>query len=361
MRGPPLLKFDASARLGPMDTEVLPLVTRVGLPSLVARRYYDEGHTEHLRLALILLEGATEALLRRVTQDSEVWFRIGELTQRTNEEAAAEGLDPLPIHRMQFPSTATYRAAAATAVYLSNRQRKKLNYEFAPNVDVAFFFERLDLEQASALKALHEYRNAAYHRNVHNTRTAKVLVAIHLRLAAELMRSIRPVITRVWPPEDSEPVRRALGLEERYAVSLSGVADAISEGIEVNLVETARAFAEDLNLRLGQTDRRLSAIRSDLGVTFLSNDDMARLIQTEQPWPTDIEIVRATQTEVTGALLADWKRRAAILHEEPTALAVFSRFVEIDEPLTEFERQISLIEIQVDREVQSQIDELRGR
>ena len=130
-------------------------LVRVGISLLAARRYYDDGHPEHHRLALILLDGAAESLLRRLVNENEMWFSFGELMAGQNAEAATLGLDqPHVVHDMTFPSDLVSEGAYGEPVHLSRTQRRKLDKEFGPNADVAVFFRRLSRDEAKALKHL---------------------------------------------------------------------------------------------------------------------------------------------------------------------------------------------------------------
>ena len=341
----------------------MPVIARVGLPAITARRHYDEGSAEHLRLALILLDGAAEAILRRMVDDHQMWFMLGDRITALNLaiQAAGETEDLLPVHCMTFPSTAVGEAGQSTPVFLSNNQRNKLDREFGANVDVALYFRQVTPSEAQALRHLHEYRNGAYHRNELNEQSIREFVELYLRLVANLLRSIRPVMVRLYPLEDDESVRLMLGLDGAHMVSFSGVADAVSADLGADGGDDRAVLANNLGSRLTQVERRLQEVQQGLGVPWLTRADVTRLVQFNQPWPDDLEVVRATNKPVDEERLSSWVDGALAISHEPNYLRRFVAFASIDTPLAKFERQLEVVEMQLDREFQARVDELRGK
>jgi hypothetical protein len=343
-----------------MDKKLTPFIARVGLPALAARNHYDEGGAEHLRLALILLDGSAEALLRRMVDDVQMWFTLGNRSREINLELlkAGETTRSLPLYTMTFPSTTVGALDRSMPVYLSKRQRDKLHSEFGPNVDVALYFRHVNLNEARALRHLHEYRNGAYHRDELNEESIRAFVELYLDLVARLMRSVKPLLVRLYPPEDLKSVRTLLGLDELYDVSLSGVAEAMCAGLSTSRIEI---LSNNLGFRLIQVARRIHELWEDLGVPGLTTSDVARLVQFDQPWPDDMDVIRGAKLPVTEMVLSSWAEKAADLSAESDTLRRFLAFASIDVPLGAFERQLEVVELQLDRETQLFIDELRGK
>lgn len=335
---------------------------RVGVPLLAARSYYDGGHPEHQRLALILLDGAVESLLRRLVDDCSMWFRLGELMAEQNRKADSISMDPPhAVHHMTFPSEAVSGDELGEPVYLSKSQLKKLDREFGPSADVAVFFRHLSGEAGKALKHLHEYRNGAYHRNVVNLRIIHVLVGLQLSVVAMLLRSMRDGLIRLYPPIDWVPIRAVLGLPEDSAVSYQAFADVLDSGIALVAGEVEGVLEENLRDRLGEVRRRVASIKEQLDVPGVAIEDWILLIQAPQPWPVELAAIRMLVPPVTSATLDQWEQIATSESSARSALEAFGRFVDIDVPLTEFENQVEAVELQLDREVQRLIDERLGR
>lgn len=337
-------------------------LVRVGVPLMAARNYYDDGHPEHQGLGLILLDGATESLLRRLLEDNEMWLRMGELMAGQNAEALSFGIEPPhSVHELTFPSDAVSLDEYGGAVHLSKTQRRRLDREFGPHVDVAVFFRNLSTEEGKALKHLHEYRNGAYHRNVLNMQTIQVLVELQLSVVATLLRSMRIGMTRIYPAVDWEPARAVLGLPEGSEVSYHRFADVLDKDLDLGGNKASAILGGNLTERLRKVDQRLGEVLTRLGIPWLTVNDVIALIQTPQPWPDSMAAIRALEPAVTRTKLDLWQRAFGDLGAGDTALSVFVRFVDIDLPLTEFEQDLEAVELAVDQMIQSLIDEHRGK
>lgn len=338
------------------------VVVRTGLSLLTARKHHDEEHHEHQGLALILLDGATESLLRQIVENQEIWFRLGELMAHQNSQAAAQGLgQPHVVDSMTFPSEAQ-SAGGPVPVHLSNKQRQKLHAYFDPNVDVAVFFGYLSVDEGKALKHLHKYRNGAHHGNVINIRTVKALVELQLTVVASLLFSMPASgLTRIYPPIDYGPMRAVLGLPDGVGVTYRSFADILKEGIDLTAREVSETLGRNLSERLALVKRRITRISDDMNVPGVSLDDWTALIQTRQPWPTGAAAIRALSPPVTMSKLTSWENRVVAHAPGETALHAFARFVDVDLPLSKLEDEVQAIEDQVDREIQALIDARRGK
>ncbi|MEV8242004.1 hypothetical protein AB0O90_17295 [Microbacterium testaceum] len=344
----------------PVDSNQQFLI-RVGVSLLSARRFFDNGHPEHARLALIVLDGAAELLLRRLLAENEMSFRLGQIMFRQNEEAVTLGIErPHEVHVMTFPSDAI-GDGRFSPVYLSGTQRRRLDSYFGPTVDVAVFFGSLGRDEGRALKHLHEYRNGAHHRNVVNLPTVRVLVQLQMTVIASLLRSMPTgPIHRLYPPIDWSEAREVLGLPENSPVSYLAFADALQEGIEQTAAEITSSFGGNLAERITQVTRRVEQIQSDMATPGVTFEMWFGLVQTPEPWPVG-EALRFLDPPVTTGTLASWAQEVVTAEPSESALQTFARLVAIDEQLVGLEDSIEKVERQVDATVQLMIDEMRGK
>ncbi len=345
----------------PYDDAEEDFLVRVGTVVLAARVHYDDDQPERHRLALVLLDSAAELLLRRSTDSRALWFRLGELMTEQNQHAVElDATPPHSVHLMTFPSTAISESTHGEPVFLSRRQRQKLDREYGPNVDVSLFFGELSPSQAKALKHLHEYRNGAYHRNVINLRTVKILVQLQIEIVASLLRSCTGGVSRIYPAPDLAAVRSTLRLSSDETPSFGGVADILQRGIAPQARDVAMTLGTNIRDRVVQAKRRVNAIKDDLLVPGVEFEDWVALIQTPQPWPVS-PAIRSLTPPVTVERLDEWQAGLPALAGDETALDVFNSFVDMDVPLMEFEDAVDSVELQVDQVVQQSIDEQRGR
>jgi hypothetical protein len=107
------------------------------------RQLFDRGSVDELRLALVVLDGLAEMLLRFNTSVQDVPLDLGEAVVSMNAEYVDAGLDaPMEVHHLRFPITLVKADIDGDpVVHLAKNQRRKL-YEFDPNVDVAVFLAR---------------------------------------------------------------------------------------------------------------------------------------------------------------------------------------------------------------------------
>ncbi|WP_141677851.1 hypothetical protein [Microbacterium oleivorans] len=336
-------------------------IVRVGLSLLSARRFYDDGHPEHARLALIVLDGAAELLLRRFVADKEFSFRVGQIMFRQNNEAAALGEDPPhDVHVMTFPSDVR-GDRSFSPIYLSRRQQDRLDREFGPTVDVAVFFGALSPDEGTALKHLHEYRNGAHHRNVINLRTVRVLVELQLTVMASLLESMPSgPIYRLYPPVDWSEARELLGLDESGQVNYGAFADRLRAGIEQGASDVTSSFGGNLRERIEQVARRVEQIRNDMAMPGVTTEMWLGLAQTPEPWPVG-EALHSLAPPVTTVTLDSWAEEVVRAEPDEAAFQTFARLAEIDHELTTLEDAIERVELQVDEAVQQLIDERRGK
>lgn len=334
---------------------------RVGLSLLEGRKFYDNGHPERARLALIVLDGATELLLRRVVVDSEMSFRLGQVMHRQNEEAAMVGVEqPHEVHVMTFPSEAVGESSFSP-VYLSRKQQGRLDKSFDPVVDVAVFFCILSHDEGTALKHLHKYRNGAHHRNVINLITVRVLVGLQLTVLASLLESMPSApISRLYPPMDWGEAREVLGIAESSPVSYSAFADRLREGIEQSAADIASSFGQNLAERIAQVVRCVADTQNQMATPGVTLEMWLGLMQTPEPWPV-YEDLRSLVAPISMARLDSWAQEVVSVEPSETALHAFARLAEIDRQLTELEDAIEGVERQLDEEVQRRIDERRGK
>lgn len=336
-------------------------LVRVGLSLLTARTYYDNGHPEHSRLALIVLDGAAEILLRRLVASQEMSFRAGQIMFKLNEEAAALGAEPPHIvHAMTFPSDVVCDDSPCP-VYLSGKQQERLDREFGPMADVAVFFGDLNRDEGRALRHLHDYRNGAHHRNVVNLQTVRVLVELQLTVLAALLESMSPGSIHGFSGRtDWGEAREVLGLPEDSPVSYIAFADRLREGIAPSADDIIASFGRNLSERVAQVVRRVAEIRSQMRIPGITFKMWLGLVQEREPWSV-VEGLHSLEPSVTIDKLESWALEVVSVGPSETALQAFARLVEIDFELTKLEDAIERVEMDIDEEVQRMIDERLGK
>lgn len=335
---------------------------RVWLKVLAARKHFDNEHPEHHGLALILLDAATEALIRLIVREQDMWFRAGELLKRQNEEFVAAGLEPPhSVQKFDFAEWPDF-SEVPLPVYLSQRQKNELKDNFDPNVDVSVFFGFLSLDQGKALKHLHKYRNGAYHRNVLNVRTIRVLVEVQIVVVASLLRTYasQKVYSTPFLGEGRRALE-ALGLGRGTEATYDALSEILDKEITLDTQKVSEVLEGNLTQRLTQSVKRIQRTKDQMSLSGISLSDWTALIQSKQPWPTNHREIRALRPNVPLDKLQHWREELEKSNLDETALQAFARFVEIDGPLNKLEVALESVEDEIDYEVQRLIDIRRGK
>lgn len=313
---------------------------------------FESGSSEELRLALVVLDGLAEMLLRFNTGQRETWFELGSVAHQTLVNAESQGLDvDLRVHQLTFPVVETASELGVSAlVYLSRNQRRKL-YEFDPNVDVAVFFGDLTPLEASALKPLHHYRNRAYHHNEARVGTLHGLVDVQMRVLSRLARSIRPII--------SGPIASSIGT---IPPTLAEVAQALVVEDEINTDALVTSLRDALRAQIGALDHRVQEIVQYINrpLQLVSFDDVVRLVQLPEPWPGLTEVRQATVPTLPETVLR-WRTELERVGSSGEPLAAVAEYFRVEKPLARLMEDIVTTSNDVDRAIDREIDERRGR
>jgi hypothetical protein len=260
-------------------------VRRVAVPIVTARKIFDADTPEHLRMALIVLDGATELLLRKNAAEHGFLLASADRLFDEHAKAKAEGIDyPPPLHPITFPIEPSQAELPLTKIpYLSTRQRKKLEREFDPNADMAVLYGTIDQQTSQTLKDAHFYRNIAYHQDTVDSPSLKSTVTIQLLAVGKLLESVRPAIQRVQNDERSAVLRAEIGLPPDVPLTLDGLADFLTRGIVLEHGSATDAYCVSISWRISTMHRVLDMIATYLSPEpgLLSSADTLRLCQLD--------------------------------------------------------------------------------
>jgi len=313
---------------------------------------FERGSSEELRLALVVLDGLAEMLLRFNTGQRETRFELGSVAHRTLMNAESGGVDmELRVHQLTFPVVETASEIGESAlVYLSRTQRKKL-YEFDPNVDVAVFFGELTRLEASALKPLHHYRNRAYHHNEARAGTLHGLVEVQMRVLSRLASSIQPII--------SGPIASSTGT---IPPTLAEVARALAVEDEINTDALVTSLRDALRAQMSALDHRVQEILRYINRPFqlVSFDDVVRLVQLPEPLPSLKEMRQATVPTLPETVIR-WRTELESVGSSGEPMAAVADYFQVEKPLARLMEDILTTSNDVDRAIDREIDESRGR
>jgi hypothetical protein len=339
-------------------------VRRVAVPIVTARKLIDVGTPEHLRMALILLDGATELLLRKNVAEHGFLLASADRLFDEHAKAKAQGTDyPPPLHPITFPIGPSQQELPVTKIpYLSTKQRKKLEREFDPSADMAVLYGTIDQPTSQIFKDAHFYRNIAYHQDTVDSPSLRSTVTIQLLAVGKLLKSVKPAIQRVQNDERSAALRAEIDLPPNVPLTLGGLADFLTRGIEIESRSAADAYCVSIAWRISKVHRALEMIAAYLSPEpgLLSSADTLRLCQLDHPWP-DLDECRLTPVAVSPETLDAWTATSLDIARLSEPAEALRQFRAVDAPLRELLNAVQAVGNQVDWEIQLEIDERHGR
>ncbi|MCZ4120256.1 hypothetical protein [Streptomyces sp. H39-S7] len=293
------------------------------------RRCADVGDQAHDRLALILLDHLVEVVVGREV-NAQLAFQIAD--SRIEEmRAFRDGGGELSqeLNRLVDEHVGPDRRQAMDA-HLHEKTR--------------FLMRRgvLATPERDVLDRLHQYRNAAYHRDTLEPDLISDLVLAYRVLADELIGRHQPI---AWTMASSDPAP---------IVTPQQLRGRLTEGVDVDRKAMARRFRAHAVQRVQAIAEAVATAQQLLGVNSsgeadasLPEDDMARMLK-------DLcEVSRH---------LPSWARQAEGLKSKTSSLTgLMLPFINLDRALSCVEPSVRRLDMIFDWWEQRRIDELRGR
>lgn len=323
-----------------------------------ARRLADFKDVAHGRLALLLLDNAAETMLYRRARTALIeaeWYgnalrSLADIQENDNEELRA--------FREELESKS-----------VSEKTREKIERNFSDLVRFVFTRPDCDLEEelAGCLNALHRYRNDAYHADFVRADVLGPANEIYFYLCCRLLKDQKYMM---WPMGDPPAVvAKLLGLDLQRPSGLwdekslgDAVADELLARSHLDHKGISSALAAHLTARVGTLDKNLDEFIDYIGLADRSS--ALRAIQLEplsgerRVRPEDFWTHPLVVTEKT---IQGWARRATSIEKLASAQEALRQFDEIEKAMASFEEQLEPFMIAMDREIQHDIDEMRGK
>jgi len=147
-----------------------------------AKNFILRGDLSHLRLALLLLDNASEVLMYRAVTEELTWhdYRL-RIFSGAQEVMSGDKLEA-------FRTEMGYNS-------LSSKERKTLLKNYNAKIE---FLSGLKKERSlptpvgQVLKAIHRYRNEAYHRDHIRKETIQPVVTVLFDIVTDLMLILKP-------------------------------------------------------------------------------------------------------------------------------------------------------------------------
>jgi hypothetical protein len=324
---------------------------RIAVPIVTARKLFDVGTAEHVRLALIVLDGAAEMLLRKNVSEHSFLLASGEQMFSNDTKARADGITTSsPLQPITFPIGPDQEVLPVTRLpYLSRRQRKKLRDDFGPNADMAVLYGAIEQQQSQVLKDAHHYRNVAYHQDSVDPLTLKSTVVLQMLAVATLLHRVKPMVQRGLYSDQEVILRTELNLSKEVELSLEGLGEFLTSGIQLDTTTATGTYSASISWRVSEVNRSLRRIADGLSPEpgDISALDALRLCQLDEPWPT-LDECRKTAVAVGPEVLNSWEAEANVIARLNEPAEALRRFRAVDEPLRDLVALVRSIRIQID-------------
>ncbi|WP_445269579.1 hypothetical protein [Streptomyces sp. DSM 41634] len=293
------------------------------------RRCAEAGDQAHHRLALILLDHLVEVVVGR----------------EVNARLALQVADSVIAEMREFRNAAGELTEELTQLvdeHVGPDRRKAIDDHLHEKTKFLKQKGVLTAQEREVLDRLHQYRNAAYHRDTLEPDLISDLVLAYRVLADELIGRHRP-IAWTMASSDSDPVVTPQQLRGRLV-----------EGVDVDIKAMARRFHGHAVTRVQAVAAAVATARQLLGVdssgkadASLPDDDMARML-----------------TDLSNAAkhLPSWARQADGLKSRTSSLTgLMIPFINLDRALHRIEPSVRRLEMILDYWEQQRIDALRGK
>ncbi|WP_438306876.1 hypothetical protein ACSHXN_45935 (plasmid) [Streptomyces sp. HUAS TT11] len=293
------------------------------------RRCSEAGDQAHDRLALILLDHLVEVVIGREV-NAQLAFQIADsVIEEMREFRDGGGELKEELSRLVDEHVGPDRRQAMDA---------------ALHEKTKFLMQRgvLTAQEREVLDRLHQYRNAAYHRDTLEPDLISDLVLAYRVLADELVGRHKPI---AWTMASSDPAP---------IVTPQQLRGRLTEGVDVDVKAMARRFHSHAMKRVQAVITAVATAQQLLGINSsgeagpsLPDDDMARML---------------TSLSNVAKHLTSWMKQAKGLKSKTSSLTgLMVPFINLDRTLNRIEPSVKRLDMILDYWEQQRIDELRGK
>ncbi|MET9735651.1 hypothetical protein ABZZ79_35000 [Streptomyces sp. NPDC006458] len=293
------------------------------------RRCAEAGDQAHNRLALILLDHLVEVVIGR----------------EVNARLALQVADSIIAEIREFRDVGgelTEELSQLVDDHVGPERRKAIDDHLHEKTKFLKQKGVLTAQEREVLDRLHQYRNAAYHRDTLESDLISDLVLAYRVLANELIGRHRPIM---WAMASSKSDR---------VVTPQQLRGQLIEGVDVNVKAMARRFHGHAVKRIHAVVAAVATARQLLGVdssgkadASLPDDDMARML---------------TGLTDVSKHLPSWAKQAEGLKSKTSSLTgLMIPFINLDRALNRIEPSVRRLEMILDYWEQQRIDDLRGK
>lgn len=323
-----------------------------------AKAFIRLGDLSHLRLALLLLNNASEILIYRAVTEELTWHDYrSQIFSRAQDIMSDDELEAFRMEMGYEP--------------LSSKDRRTLLQKYNAKID---FLSGLKKERhlpspiGQVLKATHRYRNEAYHRDRIRKETIQPVVIVLFDIVTDLILILTPGSMSYSSSDDWSGFCKRYGFEHPHQVFHNGIptiVKALKEDMRPDVGTIAAALADHTKSRLDEMEEALNFLSRDSGAGFSPEEELRRV----QFW-AEYDYVPHNRYEarfkdysapISLQTFTQWRVQGDQLRDESDKLELFLRFAQIEAAIEPLEERIHEAADRVDEAIQLAIDAAREK
>ena len=324
---------------------------RVVVQLTEAGRLADVGDVSHGRLALILLDNLAEVLMHRQWEDDLSWIQLAR-----SQVTRLQSHPRLDDHGQQLLDELATRTVSRT-------REREISRTFGGKVDFLVQQGTIESAHGRVLKKLHEYRNAAYHRDEVRPETLRTAVEIYFFLCCYLMQALPPrMVSMTRPPL---AVARILGTDDSWVTleTQAEVAELVLESRRLDHQQVMLLLREHALDRLLRMREMLHDWAAD-GPGTLTAEELLHLCQVPEEAitsPSDLDRLDEIPVAHDMSSFDRWEARAERIADAADAVDAMVAFSDLEDAFETLEVEIEDMARAMDARVQDEIDRIRGK
>ena len=322
-----------------------------------AKTFILRADLSHLRLALLLLDNASEVLMYRAVNEELTWHDYkSRIFSRAREIMPADKLEAFRAEMGYSP--------------LSSKERKTLLQNYNAKVDFLSAFNKeghIPVPLGGVLKAFHRYRNEAYHRDRVRKETIRPVVMVFFDIVADLILVFRPGSMSYASTDDWSEFYKRYGFDYPHQVldGLEKIVDVLKKDMCPDINTIAGDLADHIESRVDEMEDALGFLLKDSGAGFSIEEELRRVQFWAEfdyvPHNRDEEGFRTYAAPITLETFAEWRLQGNQLRDELDKLALFLRFAQIEASIEPIEERVHEAASLLDEAIQFEIDRARGK
>lgn len=323
------------------------------------KRLIVKGDLAALRMALLLLDNASEVLMFRAIHEALA-------RQDMHDRILARAREVMPVSELErFREEMEYKP-------LTSKERKALIQGYDSKVDFLTDGRRrrcpLPAPMGRVLKVAHKYRNEAYHRDRIRKTTIQPVVTVMFDIVTDLMVGLPPGSISYSSSDNWDEFCTRYGLGGPMGVSseeLPVIVSALKEGIQLDVVAIAGCLANHIGSRIDEMEHSLAFVAESSAARLTPEEELRRI----QFWaqynvlPRDREDPAFMSYRACRSMddLARWRVAGEHLRVEQDKYQLFGRFADVETEMEPLEEKIHEVAGLLDEAIQLEIDIARGK